>query len=113
MPLVFQHHPLSQSPNELQELLDVTRALLDEMEARQKLEAAAGGSSSSGALLGRSASGGSNGGGGGGGGGEGPAAAPSAEASSAADSDELREKFRIIKVLHGTASGGVVLHWGV
>lgn len=69
-----------QSPNELQDLLDVTRQLLDELEARQRgaAAAAAGGGATAGS------------GGEGGGGGAVPALDP--------DNDEVREKFRIMKV---------------
>ena len=73
--------PLPQSPIELQDLLDATRALLDELEAAQRAAvetsaAAAGG---------------------------GPAVPPSDP-----DTDELREKFRIMKVHMGCYK--VVLH---
>lgn len=56
-----------QSPNELQDLLDATRLLLDELEAKQRAAAEA------------AAAGGTT-----------PAPDP--------DTDELREKFRIMKV---------------
>lgn len=67
-----------QSPNELQDLLDATRLLLDELEAKQRAAAEAAAA-----------------------GGGAPAPDP--------DTDELREKFRIMKVL---GWGGVTVHSG-
>lgn len=71
MPSLITNH-CAQSPNELQDLLDATRLLLDELEAKQR---AAADAVNAGAV-------------------------PSPEP----DSDELREKFRIMKV-----AGHVVL----
>ena len=73
------------SPNELQELLDVTRQLLEESDASHRAAAAA-----------------SNGGGGGGGGSNATSNSSTPAASSLsldAEADELRERFRIIKTV--------------
>lgn len=68
--------PAPQSPNELQDLLDATRLLLDELEAKQRAAADAAAA-----------------------GGQAPAPDP--------DTDELREKFRIMKARGTRALGGL------
>ncbi|GAB4823839.1 hypothetical protein N2152v2_010885 [Parachlorella kessleri] len=108
------------SPNELQELLDVTRQLLDELEARQRGSAAgtaAAGSPAAGSTAGAAGTApaagaaGTAGGSGGGGAGEGAAGggAPHGQQAQQApqapapgldpDNDEFREKFRIMKTV--------------
>lgn len=72
--------PAPQSPNELQDLLDATRLLLDELEAKQRAAADAAAA-----------------------GGQAPAPDP--------DTDELREKFRIMKVGGERAQQGRGVWW--